>query len=642
MESTATIETPSVCSSDAALAEQLLEVHVADVARVVVARDHDHPLAVDLVEVLARQLVLAAEAVAGQVAGDDHHVGLQLVDLDDARGRAGSARSAASRSAGRTAGRWCRPSLTPPPCGAPAAELRGVVGARRASAARTREEVARVRPRRARAGSSRPPSTAAPTAASVPASRAARRPLGERADEVLARHRQQQRPAQLGQLRQPAQQLDRLGRALGDVDAGVEHDPLLRRRRARARSGHALARGSSRTSPPRRRSRGKALTFGGAARVRDHERRAGLGARVGDHVVAQPAHVVDHVRARRERGARDRPAPGVHRHQQRRPRPAARSAGTTRSISSSTGTASVIGAARLAAHVHDRRARPRPAAGRARRARRGSFGPWRSENESGVALTMPMSTGRERSSSRSRSGRITPPPRGGPGRGRGRLLVARRRRSRARRDVDGNQPLGARHLAPVARAPARRARRPSPAGRPSRAPPSRAPRRRPRRARRASSSPSRVRRSSTSATECACSWSDRERRLGGDVRQLRADPLGQRGVGRRQPHHEVRRVPVAGGQVHAGVLVHARRPPGSDWPRPPACRAGSRACGTAPRGPRARRSGPRPSFAIRRQVVSLPPVIVTSPELVSYSSALREMSTDFFGSPVEISGRTPA
>ena len=46
-------------------------------------------------------------------------------------------------------------------------------------------------------------------------------------------------------------------------------------------------------------------------------------------------------------------------------------------------------------------------------------------------------------------------------------------------------------------------------------------------------------------------------------------------------------------------------------------------------------------FAIRRHVVSLPPVIVTMPLEVSYSSALREMSTDFFGSPVEISGRTP-
>jgi hypothetical protein len=34
--------------------------------------------------------------------------------------------------------------------------------------------------------------------------------------------------------------------------------------------------------------------------------------------------------------------------------------------------------------------------------------------------------------------------------------------------------------------------------------------------------------------------------------------------------------------------------------------------------------------------------MVTSPELVSYSSALREMSTDFLGSPLEMSGRTPA
>ena len=48
------------------------------------------------------------------------------------------------------------------------------------------------------------------------------------------------------------------------------------------------------------------------------------------------------------------------------------------------------------------------------------------------------------------------------------------------------------------------------------------------------------------------------------------------------------------------------------------------------------------SFAIRRQVVSFPPVMVMSPELVSYSSALREMSTDLRGSPLEISGRTPA
>ena len=47
-------------------------------------------------------------------------------------------------------------------------------------------------------------------------------------------------------------------------------------------------------------------------------------------------------------------------------------------------------------------------------------------------------------------------------------------------------------------------------------------------------------------------------------------------------------------------------------------------------------------LAMRRHVVSLPPVMVIIPLEVSYSSALREMSTDFLGSPVEISGRTPA
>ena len=47
-------------------------------------------------------------------------------------------------------------------------------------------------------------------------------------------------------------------------------------------------------------------------------------------------------------------------------------------------------------------------------------------------------------------------------------------------------------------------------------------------------------------------------------------------------------------------------------------------------------------FAIRRHVVSLPPVIVMSPDEVSYSSAFREMSTLFFGSEAEIRGRTPA
>ena len=43
----------------------------------------DERLALDLVEVLARQLVLVLEAERRQIAGADHDVGLQLVDLGD-------------------------------------------------------------------------------------------------------------------------------------------------------------------------------------------------------------------------------------------------------------------------------------------------------------------------------------------------------------------------------------------------------------------------------------------------------------------------------------------------------------------------------------------------------------------------------
>ena len=48
------------------------------------------------------------------------------------------------------------------------------------------------------------------------------------------------------------------------------------------------------------------------------------------------------------------------------------------------------------------------------------------------------------------------------------------------------------------------------------------------------------------------------------------------------------------------------------------------------------------SLAMRRQVVSFPPVMVMRPLEVSYSSALREMSTDLRLSRLEMSGRTPA
>ena len=66
-----------------ALAEHLLEMDVADVARVVVAGDDHDRVALDLVEVLARQLVLVPEAERGQVTRADDDLRLQVVDLGD-------------------------------------------------------------------------------------------------------------------------------------------------------------------------------------------------------------------------------------------------------------------------------------------------------------------------------------------------------------------------------------------------------------------------------------------------------------------------------------------------------------------------------------------------------------------------------
>src|SRR5205809_7702103 len=62
-----------------AVAEELLEVHVADVARVVVARNDDDAPAFDPVEVLLRQGVLLLEPERRQVAGADDDLRLQVV-----------------------------------------------------------------------------------------------------------------------------------------------------------------------------------------------------------------------------------------------------------------------------------------------------------------------------------------------------------------------------------------------------------------------------------------------------------------------------------------------------------------------------------------------------------------------------------
>ena len=64
-------------------AEQLLEVDVADVARVVVAGDDDHAVALEPVEIRLRLHVLVLEAHRRQVAGADDDVRLLIVDLVD-------------------------------------------------------------------------------------------------------------------------------------------------------------------------------------------------------------------------------------------------------------------------------------------------------------------------------------------------------------------------------------------------------------------------------------------------------------------------------------------------------------------------------------------------------------------------------
>ena len=137
---------------------------------------------------------------------------------------------------------------------------------------------------------------------------------------------------------------------------------------------------------------------------------------------------------------------------------------------------------------------------------------------------------------------------------------------------------------------------PAQLGAPSPAPRAAAPRRPARSGARASSSPRRVRRSSTSVTRAGLLAAGREHALGHQVGQVRADPLGAAGARRRgHRQHVVGGVAVAARPACSRVSSPTPSTLGQlvDGWRP--CRAGSRACGTAPRGPRARRSGRRPS-----------------------------------------------
>ena len=126
---------------------------------------------------------------------------------------------------------------------------------------------------------------------------------GDRADEVLARDRQQQRAAEGLQLGQPPEDLDRLARAAcpGRSPGSSTIRPRSHRARARSRSAPPAAR---RCRSPRPATSAYSLTFG-LARVWVITSSAPCSrAQVGQRRVGQAAHVVHHRRARLQRRPR--------------------------------------------------------------------------------------------------------------------------------------------------------------------------------------------------------------------------------------------------------------------------------------------------------------------------------------------------
>ena len=112
-----------------------------------------------------------------------------------------------------------------------------------------------------------PAATPCSTAASVPARRSSRRAAGDRADEVLARDGQQDRPAERVQARQ-ARAAPRRSPAgvLAKSGPGSSSD-LLGRHAALDGERDALAQERARRRPPRRRRSGRSRTCLGSARV---------------------------------------------------------------------------------------------------------------------------------------------------------------------------------------------------------------------------------------------------------------------------------------------------------------------------------------------------------------------------------------
>ncbi len=135
----------------------------------------------------------------------------------------------------------------------------------------------------------------------MPASRARGGRSRERADEVLAGDREQDRQPELVQLVEAAQQLDGLGGVLAEIGAGTDQEPLVRHAR---RASHLQPLGQQALHVVHHVVVARALELLLRARacMRHDQRRSGRRADLGDLGIDQPAGVVHDRRAGFDRG----------------------------------------------------------------------------------------------------------------------------------------------------------------------------------------------------------------------------------------------------------------------------------------------------------------------------------------------------
>ena len=255
MESTATIETPSWCASERR-SPKSLEADVAHVPRVVVAGNDDHPLAGHAVQVVARRLVLRPQAVPVRSPETTTTSGpSSLISTIARSSRLGTKkgepqwRSESKDDERRHAGFPSSPGSGPP------APPRRPPGRRGRAGSPPRR-------RRAHEGCApRPPRH--PNRGQRGGVALGRRALGERAEEVLARDRKQQRPAEAVQTSVRRRRISTDSAGLLARSMPGSRTSLLLLHPGDARDRDARPRSSSATSATTSSYSGKPFVFGG-------------------------------------------------------------------------------------------------------------------------------------------------------------------------------------------------------------------------------------------------------------------------------------------------------------------------------------------------------------------------------------------